>query len=891
MNRLPTMKLPKLKRRQRGEPAAPKNLPDTPDGAELAPTEQPQAAMYAHLITRTDPGPDTGLWAYYVLPGIDLMFTTGHTRERVYSAQMYRWAELVGHRVWLRGLLNPFPVTAYGEALTTRGGRPTPDGTRSWTDLVASAQGMLSAFDAKSPITVLGVQITTKQIAPEHLPLLAGSTPIPSDLPHLPDVRRALTSTTDVIRRDGFNGRPLSPAGLRWVVHASRGLGVPVPPLVIDQRHTEEWQDVAGFDGGVLATAGAFSPSVNVRALRDLTMYERHVVVQPCAKFNPRRVDDQTPPWLAWLVNQDDPGIGSVEYVAVGEIVAGDDLVGAAELLRRRAEASAHNWAQVGENPPRATLRGIDRAEVVEDEVANGSKEVAARFKGVFLVAVSGDTEAEALNRASDLRSHLGREQQIELADAPPHAQYALYRAFMPGAPETCDPAVTTGYTTQMPLYYLASAIPNGYATAGDRIGMPIGPVAGSTDILIHDPHGAPQRNVSGLTAILAAQGGGKSTLVGSLIDWSIAAGYPNVVTDPAGQMRRVCGLPWNKDDSYVYDLARARAGVAVPSLLVPEPKRNDYATAGQFAQAVKEAEEARRDVTNDVFMALLPYQLVMSADGANIGSAVEDVVREYGGQYGANPWQMMEQLANNGEHGARAARLITVRGTGSVFFPEQGTDVDDREIERQLHRAVLTVISMEGIDVPSPGLPRPLWSRQQQRSAPLLLVAGLLAMRTMYADRQPKQITMDELGILAPAGEGASPVLMRAATESRKWGATVNVVGQTPSMLTNLGDQVSNLVGTAFIGQMDEQTATECLPLLGLRPESGHAATVASLARGEYLVRQDRGDGKQTVRRVYVDRSWWEPELLDALDTTPGGGEGAYVDTLDVEAAIGASS
>ena len=151
--------------------------------------------------------------------------------------------------------------------------------------------------------------------------------------------------------------------------------------------------------------------------------------------------------------------------------------------------------------------------------------------------------------------------------------------------------------------------------------------------------------------------------------------------------------------------------------------------------------------------------------------------------------------------------------------------------------------------------------------------------MRVMYADRDPKQVTMDELGIVAAGGQGASPVLLRGGTESRKFGATVNVVGQTPSMFTALGDQVSNLVGFVAVGMMDEVTALECLPLLGLRPESGHAQTITSLGRGEFVVRRatvNAGHRDVMRRRVYVDRSWWHPELLAALDTTPGG-EGSY--------------
>jgi hypothetical protein len=874
------VKLAALIRRHHAPAAAPTApTPDPPDEATLANDPPVTAATYRHLITRDDGTVDAGVWAYYLAPGVDHQFVTPHKREKAYGDQLFRWADLIGRRVWVRGTTSPFPVEAYGRTLVARGGRPVPDATRSFDELVAAAQLMLHGYDAKTPLTVLGVQITRTPVKPEHLPHIAGNSPIPNDLAHLNDVRRELVSVGERVARDGFNARPLTGPALQWLIHASRGLGCPVPPVITDRdREADQtWQNVAGFTGGVYATASEFSPTVNVRVLRDLHAFERHVVVQPVERFEDRDLDDTTlTPWLAWAVTLDEPSIGPVDYVAAGELVAGDDLIGNAEFVRRKAESQAENWAEVGERIPAAVLRGIDRASVIEDEVTNGSREVAARFRGVVLFATSGDDEGQALDRARQFRSHIAREQRIGLADA--HAQYALYRAFTPGVPETASPAVIGGHVTRSPLYYLATAVPNAYATAGDTTGFPLGPVGGSTEVFVHDPHGLTSRNESGLSVFLGQQGAGKSSLVGALIDWSVAQGRRNVFTDPAGTMRRLCDLPWNRGDSYVFDLARASEGVAVPSLLIPEPRLADYPGA-QYERALRDAAAARVDATIDVFREMLPHQLVMSDAGADLMAAVEDVVTEHGASYGADPWDLLDRLARHGDAGARAAKLLKVRGQGSVFFPASGRHVDDDEIRAQFEKATLTGISMEGIAVPEPGLPRQLWSRDQQRSAPLLLVASLLAMRVMYADRDPKQVTMDELGIVAAGGQGASPVLLRGGTESRKFGATVNVVGQTPSMFTALGDQVSNLVGFVAVGMMDEVTAAECLPLLGLRPESGHAQTVASLGRGEFVIRRATiTNGRREVmrRRVYVDRSWWHPELLAALDTTPGG-EGSY--------------
>lgn len=866
----------------RRTPPAPETPLTPPAGATVAPPTPNQADTYRHLITRTDPSDDRGLWAYYVLPGVDQQFVGDDEKDRVRDAQMYRWADLIGRRIWLRGTLNPFPITPFGARLTRTPGRPVPDGTRTWGDLVESAQNTLLAYDARSPLTVLGVHITADPPTADDLPLLASDEPLPDNKTHLASVRRELAAVTAIVAGDGFNAAPVTSGGLRWLIHASAALGCPVPPLVTDpSRETDQtWRDTEGFTGDVLATAGVFTPTVNVRTMRDLTMVERHVLVQPAARFDPRDPAKQVTPWLAWTVTLDDPDIGAVDYVVTGQIIAGEDLVSSAEFTRRLAESQADNWADVGETAPPAVLRGIARASEYEDEVANGSREIAARFRGVALYAVAGDSEGEALDRATRLRSQMMRAQRIQLADTV-RAQYAMYRAFTPGAPETADPAVTKGHVTQMPLYYLSTAVPNGYATVGDQLGMPLGPVAGATDVYVHDPHAAPRRNISGLTAFLGEQGSGKSTLAAGLIDWSVAQGVPNVVADPGGQLRRLCNTPWNRADSYVYDFTRAAEGVAVPSLLVPNPVRSQYTSDDDYQAAVGDATVARRDVTIDVFRELMPYQVVMSDRGAEMMVAIEDVVTEYGSEYGADPWLLVEQLKLAGEFGADAARLLRVRGKGTVFFPPVGRGVDDSELRGHMGKALLTVVSLEGMAVPSPNVPRPMWTREQQRSAPLLHVASHLAMRTMYNGRGTKVITMDEAGIIAPQGQGASPVLMRAATESRKFGATVQVIGQNPSMLTSLGDDVTNLVGGAFIGRLDRGTAASCLPLLGLPVDSGHDQTIASLAQGEFVVRRKTRstDQEQTVRRIYVDRGNWHPDLLAALDTTPEGSSDEWAD------------
>ena len=113
--------------------------------------------------------------------------------------------------------------------------------------------------------------------------------------------------------------------------------------------------------------------------------------------------------------------------------------------------------------------------------------------------------------------------------------------------------------------------------------------------------------------------------------------------------------------------------------------------------------------------------------------------------------------------------------------------------------------------------------------------------------------------------------------------GLDVGLVFQNPEMLLNLSGEISNLIGAAWIGRMEEAAALAALPFLRLDPGHGYEQAIATLETGEFLVRDWRG----RVRKVRVDNSWWHPDLLDALNTNPHGtGRVAEVDDLIVAGA-----
>lgn len=856
--RRPTIRLPWQKR----------TGPDGPTGDEelvsADPTQLNIRAAYRNVALTPE-----GIWAFYLLDGVDWPLQTAERRAATMTDQTYRWADLTGRRIWLRGLHAPFPHRQYARRLYDDSpNRLEPAEGRTFEDLVDAAQLHTIELGARRSAAVLGVLVSTYKLQhPTDLAVVAGDRPAAANQGELDRVRRELREVTTAVSRAGFGGAPLSASELRWVIHASVGMGAPVPSALLHHdRHSIALDEVPGFTNPVYPTESPYAPTTVLRTNRESRQHTNHVAVLHVDSFEERDTDrGDLMPFLAWAGSLEYP----VEYCVVADVFDGRDLKGAAELDRRRAKNIAEHHEEHGDDPPARVLRGIDRAREVEDEVQNGSREVAARLRGVVMFAVTGATEEETLETASALTVAAARQQGMTLVHD--HGQYDYYRAFTPG--ELCP---LSGHVSQMPAYFAASAVPNATSSAGDPTGFLTGNIAGSHDVFVFDPHGGAKRNRSNLVAIGGDPGSGKSTLAGVLSDFTAARGIRTVAYDPSGPWARLCELPHLKDDARHLSLTGAHRGVLVPHLMVVDPRRGDYDEEHEYRLAVEEAKAERMELAIDTLRDLLPYTMVAGDRTGTIQGAIESAVTDVGGEYGTDPWQIVDRLQQLGEIGQAVAARLEARAQlkdGGLVFPPRHRDVDDRLGQRLMDQATLTVITMEGLALPPKNQPdRSLWSRQALASVPILNLGARFAMRTIYADRKPKAVLLDELGISTGGESSFSTFAVRASFDSRKWNALVALLFQNPNTLTGLDTQITNLIGSSFIGRMDADAARAALPLLGLRDDSGYHEVITGLEPGEFVVR----DWRDRVRKVYVDRDWWDPTLLAALDTNPEG-EGSY--------------
>lgn len=861
-------KLPSLALPWRRTPTLAGELPEftgEPDTARApTPTELRMKYAHRHLIVTPE-----GLWAFYLMDGVDWPMQTPAAREAVIADQTFRLTDLTGKRIWIRGLSNPFPHHGFAKRLYDDHPDRLPDipGARSFADVIDAAQRHTIALDARRPVAILGVLVSDYVVKAEHLPLLLRSEPLGENMGEIQRVRRALAEVTSAVARPGFAARPLSAKALRWVVHASVGMGAPVPPALLG-GHPKGWADeaVPGFTNPVYPTEAPYAPTTILRTMRESVQHTRHVAVLHADTFDERTTDNpDVLPFLAWTQALDH----LVEYCGAFDVLPGRSLKGAAELDRRRAKNIAAHHEEHDDDPPARVLRGIDRARAVEDEVANGSREVACRLRGVVMLAVTGPDEETTMQTAADVTVAAAQEQGMHLTHD--YGQFDYYRAFIPG--EICP---MSGHITQMPAYFAAAAVPNATSTAGDPTGFLLGSIAGSHDVFLFDTHGGARRNKSNLVAIGGDPGCGKSSTGAALAEWCATRGIRTVGYDPSGPWARLCSLPHLAGHARHLSLTGGYKGILVPHLMVMDPRREDYTSDADYRAAIEEARAERMELAIDSFRDLLPYTMVTGDRTGAIQGTIESAVTDVGGDYGTDPWAIIDRLDHAGDTGRMIADRLRARALlkdGALVFPEHHRDVDDEPGKRLMEQAALTIITMEGLTLPPKEQPdRSLWSRQALASVPILNLGSRFAMRTIYADRKPKAVLLDELGISTGGAGSFSSFAVRSAFDSRKWNAMVTLIFQNPNTLMGLDTQIGNLAGAAFIGRMDETAARAGLPLLRLRDDSGYHHAITRLEPGEFLIRDWLG----RVRKVYVDRGWWHPDLRDALDTTPGG-EGTY--------------
>ncbi len=399
-------------------------------------------------------------------------------------------------------------------------------------------------------------------------------------------------------------------------------------------------------------------------------------------------------------------------------------------------------------------------------------------------------------------------------------------------------------------------------------------------------------RDSSGLTALVAGLGGGKSFLGGGIVYKTLRAGAHWTLLDPSGPLSRLCDLPELKSYARAINLLNAQPGILNPYRVVAEPTidiaraiaddpTNPADVDGVLRRERTLAAAARRRLVLDVLTGLLPYEIARMPQSRLV---LLRAVRAVGGHPDAHPGMVIDTLRGDDSEHHEHARAVAdfldeLRERMSLLIPEHGadpyTDVrDDR----------LTVLTMAGLTLPKEGVGREHWTDAEALGVELLNLAAWLTQRSIYERPrdQRKGVWIDEAFFLSEVPTGR--VLMnRFARDSRKWNVRVLLSSQVPADFLRIEGFVA-LLDSVFVGRLDDDHAqSDALRLLRVPTGVGYEQAIASLGRRPGTARNGTtrdtsprqfvfADGAGGVERIRVDFSG--PHLTGlcaALDTTPG--------------------
>ncbi|NDL60963.1 ATP-binding protein [Phytoactinopolyspora mesophila] len=808
----------------------------------------------------------TSLWAWYQLGSQKWQFTTTTQREQLWDQLTARLARLAGHVIKLRTTTKPYPSFEFARDLDHDTPHPLPDvpSAPTWDDYLERQQRRLHTRLLDEKVVTLGVRVgpAPKRDVVNALRNLQTHPVSRSEVGKLVDRLRTLD---DIVAGSGLNGRPLDAGQMAWLMYRSVGMGMPVPTQAGMAGKVWESDDLLAFTDPVNWFYRPWSPTIRVAGTIAGREIVRHVAVLTVGRMADRRFpEDGGPPWMLETDRLDFP----VEWSLSGLLVPPRELTRTVEYERNRAQGIESHYAEHAEEPPPAVARAIEQATQTYDEVTEGDSRVAVRFAGPIRLAVHAPSRDEALSRVRRVIDQYGDRLRIEIAH--PQGQHELLREFIPG-----EPWSTTGYQRRFPVGYLAAAMPHVSSSLGTPTGPYLGYTIGSARRAVrHDGHYPMEHlNAPGLVPVTAEPGAGKSYLLGTLAYHAVRRGQPTCILDPSGPLARLCELSELSPFARQLDLTEADPGTLAPWQLIPEPRRNEFQSDKEYQRAVRRAHAERQQLGYDVMRMMLPNSLLTNHEA---DTALHDAIRVLGGAPSVNPSRAIEVLdahaSNISKELAQHLRDAAKFPLGELIFPEHSEPIEPSAADDK----TLVVITMPGLQVPDPDMPRERWSTEELYAAPLMHLAAFYTARFIYGRRRGirKNLLMDENHIMARWGSGRA-LFVRLARDSRKHDTATYASSQHPMDHLDIG-KIEALIGSAFVGRLeDEEAATAAMRLLRAPEEYANAAMslspkmtgeIASDRSGEFLYR----DASGRIETFRVDARW-HPELHEALISTPG--------------------
>lgn len=849
-------------------------------GESIVPSYTPSIALRAidgHLVRTAHE-----VYAWYRLAPQRWSFRSDAQRQDLIHAIAGQYAELQGRWLHLRVTTRPYPIRMWAEAHVRNAVGRLPDsaGALSFDDYMVGEQQQLLGRSMAEKEIYLGVQVQTRTVVDRAVeraaPLLRRVFPTAVDA-ELVALDAEVEHLDGVIGASGLEGRPVTAEEMSWLMHRSCSLGLPAPRnLPAAPGAAWEPEDLASFTDAADFHAEPYAPTLTVRGRTGSNAGTvRHVAVLTVGQMHGLQIPEIDDPWM----QRADRLPAGVEWSARIYVRRPEEVAGELQRQMNKVRSQVRHYTDEHElEPPQSLARQAARVLEIDDEMTSGFTALATRVRSWWRLAVSGPTERDALRLAQQLLDLYKPKVAIEH----PEAQYALAREFIPG-----EPLSSGAYLRRGSVVWAASAVPTATAEVGDRRGILLGETCTATRRPVAwDPWMAQEiRDSSGLSAMVAGLGGGKSFLGGGIVYKTLRVGAYWTLLDPSGPLAKLCELPELRPYARPINLLNAQPGILNPYRVVAEPElahfmdEDDPERAWRREKALAAA--TRRRLVLDVLSGLLPYEVSRMAQTRIV---LLRAVRAVGGRPDAHPGMVFEALRRDpSEHHVHATVvadfLDEMRERMSLLIPERGADPytevrDDR----------LTVLTMAGLTLPKDGAGgREHWTDAEALGVELLNLAAWLTQRSIYERPRDerKGVWIDEAFFLSEVPTGR--VLMnRFARDSRKWNVRVLLSSQVPADFLKIQGFVS-LLDSVFVGRLDdEQAQADALRLLKVPVGAGYEQVVAALGRrpgGARLTTQrDRSprqfifaDGAGGVERIRVDFSGEHLQhVCAALDTTP---------------------
>jgi hypothetical protein len=821
---------------------------------------------------------ESSVWAHYELGGQRWSFLDDGARAALLTRVAARWAALAGRAVKLRVASRPYPAAAWARAMDeTTGPDHLPDvaGAVDYDQYIAACDAgldppslsydgwlagqqtrvMRSRLDERQVIVGVRLGPRPSRFRLDHLNDAITGTGPPSAGPYAGLIRE-LRMVTEQVTAPGFDGRPADPVTMERLLHGAAAMGIPNPTTTLGIGG-DRWNrdDLSAVTDPVRWTYEPWGRTVRVEAFRDGAAVTRHIAVLTVGRMEDQRYPESgRAPWMTYADQLDFP----CEWSLSGRLLGAREYEKEADFQRNRVlNIAKHFRDDHAEVPPLSVTRAIAHAEEIVDEVTEGAPEVAVRFRGVIRLAVWGASEEEAISRARRVTQHYADEVRIALEH--PVAQARKLAEFWPA-----EPWEAVGYQRVMPVGYLAAGLAHTSAAIGDGTGPYLGYACGTSRYaLMLDPCAVTEGETgrSGLCPIIADPGAGKSFLTGVLAYHGARRGTQTVVLDPSGPLAALCDLPELAPYAQHLSLSAGVPGILSPCGLIPDPVRSDFGSDEDYQAELAAVAQARRETLVEALAGLVPYVYRGAAS-----RWLPRVVRSLAMTPETTPWEVIAGLDAAGDSEATELadqlRDVAALRDGALILGEQGKPATPPDTT-----APLTVITIEGVQLPAEGTLPADFTLRERIAQPVLALAILYASRFVYAGpaNRRRQLHLDEVHFLARWSSGRS-FFQRLARDSRKRNTAVFASSQVPSDVLSLG--VAALFAHAFVGRIeDEATTREALRLV--RTPEVYASTIAGLSRrwpGEFLYLDPFG----RVQRVRIDAAWL-PHLTDALRTDPG--------------------